>query len=346
MFPSFNQVQAQANAARPTVVRSGRKAPRLIAGDIGGGKMHQSRGGRPVWRKKKTTTLATKSMRQSIIDALQKEVANVQTTAATVEDYLRNSPMSASPDFDERRHTAPASPSRRLQLPLPPALPLAPPAPTSPQFSLLPDPMAEFESLERQYKETQKHEHSSRVVSNCIAIHRRHSLCLALSNWTLHTSYQQTQEMRLQKASTIILTALRLRTKRIAAERLSHANTVLQRNLLRIIMALKIISTYKKRQLVQKFVKEAVGPRFKTVIQTLRWNVIKIQRFIRSYLVCSRARLKLMRLKFDKRVIVVCDHIRNEHVGRGQEYEDLKDHIVLERLRNVEEQWHDAHVSC
>ena len=72
------------------------------------------------------------------------------------------------------------------------------------------------------------------------------------------------------------------------------------------------MSTRSKSFLVQKFVKQAVGPRFKTVIQGLRWKVIKCQRFVRSYLVCNQARLKLLKRAMERQVKIRCDEIHDQ----------------------------------
>ena len=252
---------------------------------------------------------------------------------------------------------SPRSPQRRIQLPPPPpSNDLLQPKSKSessnvmatvhnvvPQFSLLPDPMQEYENNERVYKEQQKIKHASTVISKCYAIRGKHQLLLAITCWKKQTEYKRQHEMQCQQASILIQTNWKKSKQEKQIRKLNHANQILKRTLIKMIVTLKIMATRSKRKQVCVFVKQAVGPRFKTVIQTLRWHVIKCQRFVRSWLICSRARYKLLKLKFEQRVQQRCDEIRDEHQDRSQEYEDLKDRIVLERLRNVEEQWHDAH---
>jgi hypothetical protein len=232
----------------------------------------------------------------------------------------------------------PVSPSRSqlIGMPLPPA--------TSPRYmSVLPDPMAEFAMQERQYKEDQKNLHGSTIVASCVKIYNRHQLHLALKCWALDTQRKQEHALQCQFSAQIIALGWKNYQNKIILVKYNNANACLKRNLLRIIVFLKQLKTRRAARLVTTFVKQTVGPRFKTVIQTLRWKVIVCQRFVRDYLACSKARLKVLRMRFEKRVKIRCDEIRNINIHRSQEYADLKSHLQLEQLRNVEEKWHDAH---
>ena len=306
-------------------------------------------------------------MRNETLASLQQEIHRATATSHTVDDYLRGTNRVTHNNDNknnkrmlptDRRHTAPASPREKTAAPASPAI-TPPPAPVSPSraptlslppppcspryVSVLPDPMAEFAAVEKRYKEQQKQLHGGATLTHLCRRYQSHQLHLAFHEWTTHTHALKQRTFQSHYAANIIAIEWRNYQNAKALTRMQQAKATLQRNLLRMIVTLKVLKTRQAAQRVTTFVKQTVGPRFKTVIQTLRWKVIKCQRCVRSYLMCTKARLRALKLRFEKRVKVRCDEIRNVNSGRSQEYSDLKDHLQSERLRNVEEKWHDAH---
>merc|ERR1712127_140249 len=146
------------------------------------------------------------------------------------------------------------------------------------------DPMVEFEALDQIYRQKKKEEHAASFTARCLDIHHRHQLRLSMQEWLLHTNRARKMQLQQEQASLQILSFWMQQKKRIQMKLITKATIILTRNIFRMVIALKLMSTRSKSFLVQKFVKQAVGPRFKTVIQGLRWKVIKCQRFVRSYL--------------------------------------------------------------
>ena len=155
-------------------------------------------------------------------------------------------------------------------------------------------------------------------------MYNAHCVKIAFSRWIKDTKRKRDYAFKCQYASKIIGIAWKNYFNLKLISKYNNANNVFKRNLFKMIITLKVLKRRKNAKLLTKFVKQTVGPRFKTVIQTLRWKVIKCQRNIRDYLICSNARLKLLRLKFEKRVKMRCEEIRNVHTGRSKEYQDLK----------------------
>ena len=259
---------------------------------------------------------------------------------------------------------APCSPEARLKsptrMPLPPSGSSPATAddhagnskkfPQSPPFRSLPDPFAELLAIERTERIDMKDKLGPNTMSRMSHI-RRHARCRnAIRQWHAVMLVQRRRErlaraenVRTRSAGRVIVRAWRARVHRVAKAKQVEASIIISRHRLQISVGLRTWQRRVQANTIRKFVKNHTMPRFCHMIHLLRWHAIKIQRCFRAYIAVSKARVRVLRMLFDRRVVERCDAIRAENHQRVMDYEEEKLRIFHEQLQNTENKWHESH---
>lgn len=275
-------------------------------------------------------------------------VATVTITSANNEISSVNQDEVPPPCSPEARQKSPT------RMPLPPSILLIPNGVATlcehTEFSTLPDPFAELEAVEREERIKRKNDLGPATVQSLTAIQDRY--CCRRAVQMLHNFMQaQRQKDRMAKiellqqrvACRLIVSALKSWKQRSLQKRRKLSGLVIARHRLQIVIGIRAWQRKVKAKLLRRFVMNHTMPRFCQVIHTMRWKAVKIQRFFRGYVEVTKARLRVLRIRFNRRVVERCNLIREENRQRVIEYEEEKLRIFHEQLRQTENEWHESH---
>ena len=254
----------------------------------------------------------------------------------------------------------PCSPEARLKSPTRMPLPVgldpdsvsnAPkPSTLSPKFSSLPDPFAELEAVERSERIEKKNELGPETMARISLLQNRIKSRNAVYQWKTVMLMQRheahlahVERLRVRSAGLKIVRAWRTRIQRDVVKKQAAASLVLARHRLQISVGLRACQRRGQAKMLRKFVKNHTMPRFCQMIHMLRFKAIIIQRCFRDYLAVSKARVRLLKMRFDRRVVERCDAIRAENHQRVLEYEEEKIRLMHVELQKTEDKWHESH---
>jgi hypothetical protein len=272
------------------------------------------------------------------------KAADAAKTAKTVAKIVaKTTAVAAAPP-------PPCSPEARLKSPTRMPLPPAPGPSSPPQFSSLPDPFAELEAVELGERIEKKNELGPTTIARISRLRQRIRCRGAVLQWKAVMLVQrhdarlaQAELLRTRSAGCKIVRAWRDRLRRDAGAKQAAASLVLARHHLQIVVGLRVWQRRVQAKTLRTFVKNHTMPRFCQMIHLLRFKAIKIQRCFRDYLAISKARVRVLKMRFDKRVVERCDAIRAENHQRVLDYEEEKIRLMHVELQKTEDKWHESH---